>query len=386
MSNELAQRFSELVRRPPAQELKRREQMALDLFSDAYYTPYNITATSCSLAFPDSITFDQWSQVLTGLLSVGDAVQFHVADALSFGEDKFSCTYAQAIEMAGASEEAAGKYKQLQRVAPRNRKAKLSVDHHLAVAGLPEAGQVDVLAKAARDNFSVKATRQYAFMVKQLASSIVRQDAAQPPPILTEDVYIIDHVEVSVQSILTICLSYMTREDRARLRDLLDNDVRSFGTGEVWMDQDVPTRAVYDPQWELSIPDAENIKAEAPPCTDIVATPEHQDSPADVPDPMYSTRDKIYVILDVAGAAGRSIPELYGHLKGIPEKTIRGNVKRLADEGVIVDTGEKRLSTTSQHHQPPTVWRLPKHLPASTEPHAVTCIENSIEAEYTDAN
>jgi hypothetical protein len=92
--------------------------------------------TPVSLALPEGLAYEQWSDVLQMYAKLGKASQFWIGDALQYGEDRFGELYAQAASETGySSESLRGMQWVASRIPASVRRLTLSWSHHQVAAG-----------------------------------------------------------------------------------------------------------------------------------------------------------------------------------------------------------------------------------------------------------
>ena len=341
---------SPLARRPSRQEtLERRGQGSLDVFEERFFSPYGATWTARSLTLPDGMEFDSWESLVGAMLQQNERLIFHIADALDYGERRYGVSFTQAVEMAGVSERVLGRIRSLQRVPARNRSESLSADHHLAVASLDPKAQGVLLGHAIDRKLSVEAV--------QLAADGLRAAVADSRPqaalVPTQNVVVGDvRVRMTWQAWAEAGIKHLSRENLARGTVYADNFIRSYGTGEMHMDPDVPTEAVYGggaPGGEpcTALVPVGLVPVGSPPLGGAAGGEAEEEAEALPP------RVRVRAYLELAGRATN--PQMAEAL-GIAKRTVDGATKALAEEGVIARTGEHDDTSTSP--TPPPYWAL----------------------------
>lgn len=360
MTTSLANRLS------PFEVARQAGQGELNVYNDNFFLPYGITRTSRSLTLPPNLPQEDWVKVVSFMLEQRDMLPFYIADALRFGEKTYGISFAAGVEMAGASEQLIGKLLSLQRVAPAQRRASLSEDHHLAVAGLAPEGQERALGNAEHYKLSVEGTRMEAAGIRKTTEQH-QPNSGQVKPVM-------QRVSLTVEAIFSFAKG-LTFEEQHRLSALLDKSVRTFGTGQLHIDGDVPTAALFE-----NVPDdseADTDPGEEPPVIVIdlrdkfageggfemvaldgmthTAAAGSVLGTAIVPyvQPDMTLEQMVLALIELSGAA--SNPMLYKLMPGTAEKSIRDVTKRLLASGAIKDTGRKGESSSST---PPALYGL----------------------------
>ena len=313
-----------LASRSPA-HLEKQGQGALNVFDDNFFMHYGVVATERSLSLPANMPQDDWLVVAAGLFALQDRLPFHLVDVLRYGEETYGISFAQAVSMTGASEVAIGKLMSLERVSPKLRTEKLSVDHHMAVASLNHAAQAATLEIAENQNASVKATQLMAETYRTATEALRPKASEVPSPLV--------RLVMDYSSLLAAVTKHLTHTEQARFAVELEKHVRTYGTGELYMDAAVPTRSIY-------ADDASNA---------LVPVGHVFDDEAPMP-----LEDRILGFIELTG--GATNPALYKQFcPRDSERTIRGIMARLVDNGVLVDTGERGETTSPVK---PVVWGL----------------------------
>lgn len=117
------------------------------------------------LILSDDINIYEWKELGKSLKKVVGSVQFWIGDWARFGDKKGFYTdskvYDELEEITGLDHGTLKNYKSVsERVESSLRNDDLSFNHHVEVAKLPEAKQIEFLAKAAEEKLSVRELRQ----------------------------------------------------------------------------------------------------------------------------------------------------------------------------------------------------------------------------------
>jgi hypothetical protein len=209
-------------------------QGELNVYNDNFFLPYGITRTSRSLTFPRDLPQAAWVKVVSAMLQQRDMLPFYIADALRFGEEAYGISIKDGVLMAGGSELLMRDLTSLQRVAPAQRRAALSEDHHIAVAGLEADGQDFVLKNAERYGLRVSQTQMDAAGLKQKA------EHQKPNPDADTVKTIMQRVSLTAPTIFEFAKK-LSFEEQNELSILLGNHVRMHSTGHLHMDDNAPT-------------------------------------------------------------------------------------------------------------------------------------------------
>ncbi|MFJ2766860.1 LmbU family transcriptional regulator [Streptomyces sp. NPDC087300] len=108
-----------------------------------------------SLALPTGLPLESWRQVGQRLTRLNDSSQWWLGDWLVYGQDRYPERYRRAVSDTCLDYQTLRNYAWIARKFPAHRRrAALSVQHHIEVAGLPEAAQETWLDAAERDGWS----------------------------------------------------------------------------------------------------------------------------------------------------------------------------------------------------------------------------------------
>ena len=355
------------IRRLTAQEIALNAgQGALNVFENQFFTPFGATWDERSLTLPNGMKFEQWSSLVALLLQHRERLPFHIADALTYGEAQYGVSYAQAVEMSGQSSRVLGQLQSIAKVAPKNRKAKLSEDHHIAVAHETDKVQQVILELAAENSWSVEATREQVTQNRSRAANLMPQASLVPPPVVTVGEV---RVRMTREAFVVAGKAHLSREDLAWAVVRLDNYVRGGAAGEVWMDADIPTSAVYAGMDE-GMDDGRDAG-----CTELVPISLVREPVKPLPVEPYQeplTEDRTWRLTDEEAIAklsasgrvtayleiaGRATNPQMAEAMRLSKRTIDGATKSLSESGRIIRTGE--VDTTSTSSTPPAYWALP---------------------------
>lgn len=368
MSNDLIPRTSSgQIRVPSKSEIAQSTgQKSLDLFEEGFYAPVGIQWDARSVTIPGNISFEDWRSRMCILLEKGQQLEYHAADFLDFGQKHFSVSYAQAVEMAGQSDRILGKLLSLAKVAPKNRKAKLSVDHHVAVAHEPERVQQVILDLAVQNSWSVQAVHEQVSQLKQHVANFRPQAVLVETPIVTVGEV---RFRMTGDAWREAGILHLSPGELARQSILVTNHVRSRGTGETFMHDDIPTSAVYE-----GMNENENDGRDAG-CTELVPISLVREPVKPLPVEPYQeplTEDRTWRLTDEEAIAklsasgrvtayleiaGRATNPQMAEAMRLSKRTIDGATKSLSESGRIIRTGE--VDTTSTSSTPPAYWALP---------------------------
>lgn len=319
-----------VCRPSPAQIAESQGQCVLDVFDDALFGPLGVVASARSLSIPDNLPREQGLALVGGLLTVRDHCPFWLADAIKYAEEHYGIPSSQAIEIGAVSERMLGEALSIGRVAPSIRKAKLSADHHVAVSSAKPANQKAALDQAEASRMSPNATRQLSMIIMDTAAALQPQAPGVPVPIVTlgaregDDGRMVggQRIHATRDGAFAFITKYLSREDQAWLAVKLDTHVRGFGAGEVYMDPDVPTSAVYAgmPGFE-----GEGIGEEPEPEEDLPLA------------------ERILAV--IARLKGATLAMLYAEMPMLPQKPVRERFYALQAAGEVVKTGYMRQFT-----------------------------------------
>ncbi len=107
------------------------------------------------------ITFESWERIGRNLSLLGNSTAWWLGDWLVFGEEFFPDRYTRAVESTSLAYQTLRNYAWVARAFPLSRRRdKLSLQHHLVVAALPEHEQEDWLTRAERGMWSQRRLRQ----------------------------------------------------------------------------------------------------------------------------------------------------------------------------------------------------------------------------------
>lgn len=116
--------------------------------------PGRLTATGLDLE--PGLSYERWVEVIRALTRMGNATAWAIADAVFYGQyEGYGMKYAQALELTGLSYQTLRNYAMVAgRFDPSRRRDKLSLQHHLEVAALPEREQDAWLDRAEAGGWS----------------------------------------------------------------------------------------------------------------------------------------------------------------------------------------------------------------------------------------
>jgi hypothetical protein len=107
------------------------------------------------LSLPDDLSMDRWRRVGEQIFVVVDSSSWWLGDWLVFGENKFPDRYKQVIETTSLDYQTLRNYAWVARKFPiHRRREKLSFQHHVEVARLPEDQQDAWLERAEQAGWS----------------------------------------------------------------------------------------------------------------------------------------------------------------------------------------------------------------------------------------
>jgi hypothetical protein len=124
---------------------------------DAFGVP-GVTSTATELRFPPNLPYESWERIGKALGAGSSAFQFWLGDWHNFGEAQYRKgeTYQQALEATGRSLGGLYNVASVARRVPASvRRTDLSWSHHREVAALGRAKQIEWLARAAANTWSV---------------------------------------------------------------------------------------------------------------------------------------------------------------------------------------------------------------------------------------
>jgi hypothetical protein len=109
-----------------------------------------------AFAIPPDLSFDEWAEMGSTLVTIAQAAMWWVGDWLRYGEFTYGDKYLQAVEATGY---AASTLKNAQWVAdrfpPEERDERLTHSHYVKAAGLEKSVRTDLLRRAADEGMSV---------------------------------------------------------------------------------------------------------------------------------------------------------------------------------------------------------------------------------------
>jgi hypothetical protein len=118
-------------------------------------------ASTVSMEIPDDATQDQWLATGRELARMKDHLGFMIGDWVNHGRKHFPEQLDLLIEQAGFDPRASLKAARVAEKFPAHvRNKRLSFDHHRVVHMLPAPDQLDLLQKAGREHWDVKALRE----------------------------------------------------------------------------------------------------------------------------------------------------------------------------------------------------------------------------------
>ncbi len=118
-------------------------------------------AKPTGLTLPASLSYDDWRLRGQQLKVMTGALQWWWGDLLNFGEKKYGEKYTEAVEDWGLKHGTARNMAAISREFEMSlRNDKLTWNHHVAIAGLPQKEQVKLLNKAEKENLSSRDLRE----------------------------------------------------------------------------------------------------------------------------------------------------------------------------------------------------------------------------------
>jgi hypothetical protein len=122
----------------------------------------NAVTTRTSLSLPAAMSIDAWRDIGERISRISDASTWWLGDWIVYGQAKYPDRYKRAIDETGLDYQTLRNYAWIARKfgAPR-RRGKLSIQHHIEVAFLPEAEQDVWLDRAERFKWSKGTLRRY---------------------------------------------------------------------------------------------------------------------------------------------------------------------------------------------------------------------------------
>lgn len=118
--------------------------------------------TRTSLSLPATMSIDAWWHIGEQISRISDASTWWLGDWIIYGQAKYPDRYKRAIDETGLDYQTLRNYAWIARkFAPSRRRAKLSLQHHIEVAFLPDDEQDIWLDRAERFKWSKGTLRQY---------------------------------------------------------------------------------------------------------------------------------------------------------------------------------------------------------------------------------
>ncbi|MFD8936815.1 LmbU family transcriptional regulator [Streptomyces sp. NPDC059578] len=107
------------------------------------------------LRLPENLPLDEWCRIGDRILSISDSSAWWVGDWLAFGQQQYSDRYQRAMRETMLDYQTLRNYVWVaKKFAPPRRRVKLTFQHHMEVAGLPEEQQNHWLDFAERFKWS----------------------------------------------------------------------------------------------------------------------------------------------------------------------------------------------------------------------------------------
>jgi hypothetical protein len=118
--------------------------------------------TRTSLSLPTSMSIDAWRNIGERISRISDASTWWLGDWIIYGQAKYPDRYKRAVDDTGLDYQTLRNYAWVARkFDPSRRRGKLSVQHHVEVAFLPEDEQDVWLDRAERFKWSRSTLRRY---------------------------------------------------------------------------------------------------------------------------------------------------------------------------------------------------------------------------------
>ncbi|TYB46393.1 LmbU family transcriptional regulator [Actinomadura chibensis] len=120
------------------------------------------TTTPTSLSLPGGMPIEEWRSIGERIHAISEASTWWLGDWLLYGQNRYPNRYRRAVEETGLDYQTLRNYVWVARkFPPSRRRAKLSLQHHLEVAALPEEEQDVWLGRAERFGWSKTLLRRY---------------------------------------------------------------------------------------------------------------------------------------------------------------------------------------------------------------------------------
>ncbi|CAM3727352.1 LmbU family transcriptional regulator [Kibdelosporangium persicum] len=137
--------------------------------------PRNVQTTRTSLLLPDDMAIDTWRALGEEILAVSESSVWWLGDWLVFGERKYPDRYKRAMRQTSLDYQTLRNYAwAARRFPPARRRPKLSLQHHIEVAALPQRDQDHWLGFAERMRWGRDELR------RQMRASAAPDTDAQP--------------------------------------------------------------------------------------------------------------------------------------------------------------------------------------------------------------
>jgi hypothetical protein len=141
---------------------------------------HSIKVTKTALKMPKWMPIEDWMVVGHVLKYAAEGIQFWIGDWMAYGGKKYGESMWQALD---AKDQTLANWAWTARaVHPSRRREELPYSHHSEVAGLPADEQVEVLAEAVENNYTVKETRE---KVKEKKEARRTQEFGKPEVVTT---------------------------------------------------------------------------------------------------------------------------------------------------------------------------------------------------------
>ena len=140
-----------------------------DLASDGPLDPINLAASTerTRLHLPDTLPLDTWCEIGNQILRLSDSSSWWIGDWLIFGQERYRDRYKRAMAETRLDYQTLRNYAWIaRRFPPARRRPRLTFQHHMEVAALPEDDQDHWLDFAQRMSWSRNELR------KQLRASV----------------------------------------------------------------------------------------------------------------------------------------------------------------------------------------------------------------------
>ncbi|MGP4001160.1 LmbU family transcriptional regulator [Streptomyces sp. 8N706] len=133
---------NDLLKIPSKESRRRGPQIPAGIPSETLTVDSSISMERTRLRLPDDLPLDEWRRIGERILSISDSSAWWIGDWLVFGQQQYHDRYKRAMNETLLDYQTLRNYAWVARkFAPARRREKLTFQHHMEVAGLPEDQQ-----------------------------------------------------------------------------------------------------------------------------------------------------------------------------------------------------------------------------------------------------